>query len=91
MVITCMLVFRLGKEMCNVPDASDFTPIITAYVGKEKELASQLIAKILSSLASESTDKCIDAIKYPYHGLPLIEYDIKNKEGVIIKVLNTAM
>ena len=88
MVITCMFVFRLGKEMCSIPDTSDYTPIIRAYVGKEKELASQLIFTILSSLTS---DKCIDAIKHRYHGLPLIEYDIKNKEGVIIKVLNTAL
>ena len=48
----------------------------------------KVIKEILSHLSTLSSNgaKCIAAIKYPYHGLPVIEYDIKSKEGAIVQV-----
>jgi len=58
---------------------------VTALVNHEqlKETAPQVIMTILSYLpASEA----VTTLQHAYHGMPVIEYDIKSGIGVIVKV-----
>ena len=80
--------YRLGNDMYNKPDRNHFTPIITAvvYCHLHKDSAVKVIKEILSHLCTVSYAKCISAIKPLYRGLPVIEYDIRSGEGVIVQV-----
>ena len=76
--------------MCSKFDRNHFTPLVTAVVNYKahKDSTVKVVKEILSYLCAMSTDcaKCISAIKQSYRGLPLIEYDIKSGDGVIIQV-----
>ena len=82
--------------MCK-PDRNHYTPIVSALVSHEyktitKEQSVKVVFEILSYLSTLSADcsKCIEAIGKPkYRGLPIIEYDIKSGQGIIIQVSST--
>ena len=88
--VVFVYMYRLGEHMHKQPDRNHFTPIITAavYYKDHKDSAVNVITEILSHLYTQSRHaaKCIAAIKYTYRGLPVIEYDIKSKEGAIVRV-----
>ena len=76
---------RIGEQ--NAIDRNHRTPIVTALVNHEqlKEIAPQVIMTILSYLpASEA----VTTLQHAYHGMPVIEYDIKSGIGMIVKVIN---
>ena len=86
-------VCRIGESM-RKPDRNHYTPIVSALVSHEykritKDESVKVVFEILSYLSTSCTDctKCIEAIKdAKYRGLPVIEYDIKSGQGIIIQV-----
>ena len=86
------LLYRIGERLWYVFDKSLYTPIIKALVVSSEvteDVSVKVVFEILSYLSTLSADcsKCIEAIGKPkYRGLPVIEYDIKSGQGIIIQV-----
>jgi len=77
-------VFRICTH--DARDRNQRTPLVTAFANHEdcQGSASETIAAILMQLPAP---KGISALQHQYNGLPVIEYDIKYKYGVVVKVM----